>query len=199
VQPALVSAAIVPVLLAAGCGSSPRTTSTTLPAPIPTPIGVGPQFQPGAHPTSLGAPKGRLRCTRPATSIGDLAHVELFAEGKVFLVPQGIGVAPPLRYGVQRIVAGRCRYPLATFDRTGTVDFTRPGLTLRDLFKLWGEPLSATRLAGFRARSGTRVHAFVGGVPWKGAVADIPLAHHAEIVVEINSSVPPHSFYLFPR
>jgi hypothetical protein len=125
--------------------------------------------------------------------------VELFAEGKVFLVPEGIGIAPPLRYGVQRIVSGRCRYPTATFDRTGTVDFTQPGLTLRDLFVVWGEPLTATRLAGFHARPGTDVRAFVGGDPWKGDVADVPITHHAEIVVEVNSAVPPHRYYLFPR
>lgn len=193
---ALVAAATLPL---AGCGSSGDATTPVEPAPVPTPIGIGLRFQPGAHSESLGAPRRGLACTRPGAPGGELAHLELFAEGRVVLVPQGIGVAPPLRRGLQRIVSGRCRYPLATFDRTGTVDVTRPGLTLRDLFAIWGEPLSATRLASFRARGGTQVRAFVGGVSWTRDVRDVPLTRHAEIVLEVNSVVPPHRFYLFPR
>jgi len=196
--------AAVPVLFFAGCGhsgdsTSPKAARASTSAPIPTPIGVGARFEPGARAASLGGPRNGLRCTRPGTAGGDLAHLELFAEGRVFLVPQGIGIALPVTHGLQRIVSGRCRYPLATFDRTGTVDFTRPGLTLEDLFAVWGEPLSATRLATFSARPGSEVHAFVDGARWPGSVRDVPLTHHAEIVLEVDSSVPPHRFYLFPR
>ena len=182
----------------AGCSGSTSPTTAEAP-PVPTPIGVGPRFQPGPNSAALGKPRGGLKCALPAMPGGDVAHLELFAVRRVVLVPQGIGVAPPLKRGVQQIVSGRCRYPIATFDRTGTLDFTRSGLTLRDAFAVWGEPLSNTRFASFHAAPGTRVRAFVGGVQWRGDVGDVPLTHHAEIVLEVNGFVPPHHFFLFPR
>jgi hypothetical protein len=45
------------------------------------------------------------------------------------------------------------------------------------VFRSWGQPLSATRLASFRA---------------------VPLTRHAEIVLEVGPHVPPHSSYAFP-
>jgi len=59
--------------------------------------------------------------------------------------------------------------------------------------------LGANRLAGFSARHGERVRAYVGGAAWRGAVRDIPLHRHAEIVLELGAYIPPHSTYLFWR
>lgn len=187
----------IALVLVAGCGSPHAPVAADPARPIATPIGVGPRFVPPAHADTLGRPRGGLGCGTHSAA-GDLAHVELFANGRVVLIPEGIGLALPVRRGLQRIVGARCRYPVATFDRTGVVDFTRARLTLRDLFAVWGEPLSTTRLASFRASHGSAVHAFVGGIAWRGDVRDVPLAHHAEIVVEINGLVPPHASYLFP-
>ena len=69
-----------------------------------------------------------------------------------------------------------------------------PGLTLGDLFDVWGQPLSHTRMAGFRGR----VRAFVGGRRWNRGPRAIPLARHAQIVLEVGGYVPPHRTYLFP-
>lgn len=188
----------VVALVVAGCGNHDASVAADPAHPIPTPIGIGPRFMPRAHGASLGAPRGDLDCSARRLA-GDTAHLELFAEGRVVLIPEGIGIAPPLRHGLQRIVSGRCRYPVATFDRTGVVDFTREGLTVGDLFAVWGEALSHTKLASFHARAGGEVHAFVGGIPWHKDVRDLPLTHHAEIVLELNGFVPPHASYLFPR
>ena len=193
-----VAAGIVALLLLlAGCGSRQSSVAADPAKPIPTPIGLGPRFVPSAHAASLGGPRAGLAC-RASTRHGDVAHLELFAQGRVVLVPEGIGIAPPVRRDLQRIVSGRCRYPIATFDRTGVVDFTHADSTLGDVFAVWGEPLSHARLASFRARPGDGVRAFVAGVPWRGDVRDVPLTHHAEIVVEIDGFVPPHTSYLFP-
>jgi len=164
---------------------------------VPTPIGAGSRFRPAAHPDLLGPPRGWLTCT--VGGDGDTAHLELFAEGKVVLLPAGIGLRPPLRRALQRIVSARCRFPIATFDRTGVIDFTRRGLTLGDVFAVWGERLSDDRLLSFRAHRGERVRAFVDGAPWPHDLRAIPLTHHAEIVVEVNGFVRPHRAYLFPR
>jgi len=150
-----------------------------LAAPIPTPIGAGPRYQLPAGPPSAT----RFACSH-SVEPRQVAHVELFANKLALLLPKGIG-------------AGRgCDYPVLTTTPFGVVEFApaaRP--TLGDLFDVWGQPLSARSLAGFRGS----VSAWVGGRRWPGDVRAIPLRRHAEIVVEVGGYIPPHSFYLFPR
>ena len=108
-------------------------------------------------------------------------------------------MAPPLRRHGADVLSARCSYPLRTTDPTGVVEYVpsaRP--TLADLFAVWGQPLSAHRLAGFRARPGDAVEAWVGGRRWRGDVGAIPLTRHAEIVVELGGYVPPHTSFRFP-
>jgi hypothetical protein len=147
-------------------------------APIPTPIGFGPKYQLAAGPPL----DGRLACSR-ADARRQAAHVELFANKLVLLLPKGIGV-------------GRgCSYPVRTTEPTGVVEFVAESTpTLGDLFDVWGQPLSARGFAGFRGA----VSAWVGGRRWLGDVRSIPLRHHAEIVVEVGGYIPPHTFFLFP-
>ncbi|MEO9176108.1 MAG: hypothetical protein ABI317_11405, partial [Gaiellales bacterium] len=131
-----------------------------------------------------GSPIGGLGC-RPGRLTGSIvAHLEIFARRETLIIPEGIG-----------IVAGRCRYPLWTLSPTGLIDASRPGLTLGDLFAVWGQPLRTRRLAGF---SGPIV-AFVGGRRVRGTVADIPIRHHSQIVIEVSGYVHPHAHYVFPR
>jgi hypothetical protein len=173
--------------LAAMCASS---------APVPTPIGIGADYQlPAAPPRVLAAaPVGRFRCTSD-DGPRVLAHVELFARKRVLLLPAGIGMAPPLRLTGPNVTGARCSYAVRTSAPTGVVETLPPaGATLGDLFLVWGQPLSARRIAGFTGR----VRAWLGGCRWAGDVRRIPLSRHAEIVVEIGGYVPPHSVFLFP-
>ena len=72
-------------LMASGCASEPRGVA---------PIGTGPLHRP-----SPGArPVAGLACGDAQPR--DWAHLELFAHGKVMVVPAGIGVAPPFERGV---------------------------------------------------------------------------------------------------
>jgi hypothetical protein len=147
-------------------------------APIPTPIGFGPRYQ-----LKAGPPTGtRLTCSRD-TMKRESAHVELFANKLVLLLPKGIGV-------------GRnCSYAVRTTQPTGVVEFVPAAKpTLGDLFDVWGQRLSARGFAGFRGA----VSAWVGGRRWHGDVRTIPLRRHAEIVVEVGGYIPPHTFFLFP-
>jgi hypothetical protein len=113
------------------------------------------------------------------------AHVEFFADKRALLLPAGIGVST--RKG--------CSYAARTTTPTGVVASLRSAhATLGDLFAIWGEPLTSSRLASFRGR----VRAWVGGCAWSGDVRRIPLARHAEIVVEVGGYVPPHRSFLFP-
>lgn len=164
-------------------------------APIPTPIGVGPQFRLARAPQRVldGAPVGRFRCTAsPAQRVS--VHIELFANGRVLLLPAGVGMAPPLRRDGAYVVRSRCSYALRTTAPTGVVEVApRTSATVGDLFRLWGQPLTRSRLAGFRGH----VRAYVGGVPWRGDVRAIPLERHAQIVLELGDYVRPHRFFLF--
>lgn len=156
------------------------------------PIGRGPRF----HPPATGPVIGRCsRTLGPRFGV----HVELFAANRVVLVAEGIGTRPPRTVSAGRIYAAACYGVLVTIDPTGVV-LVRPGarLTVSDVFRSWGQPLSADRLASFPAPSGTNVSVFVDGHRWTGPPTDVPLARHAEIVLEVGPHVPPHPAYTFP-
>lgn len=184
--------------VAAGCGSSephPSSPLTGIPRSLlaqARPIGIGPRFHPAARGADLGGCRRAL-----GRRVG--VHVELFAANRVVLVAAGIGTRPPRRMFAGRIVAARCYGNPVTLEPTGIV-LMRPGshLTLAALFRAWGQPLSGSRLAGFRAAPGHRVTVYVGGRRWNAAPGDVPLRRHAEIVLEVGPHVPPHRSFTFP-
>jgi len=179
-------------------GSSPAASQQPA-SPIPSallgqarPIGTGPRF----HPPVTGPVAGACAATLGPR---DGVHVEVFAANRVLLLPAGIGTSPPRALLDGRVTAARCYGALVSLDPTGVV-LVRPGarLTLAALFRSWGEPLSATRLASFGAAPGNEVAVFVNGRKWPGAPSAVPLTRHAEIVLEVGPHVPPHSSYMFP-
>jgi hypothetical protein len=183
-------------LAVAGCGSSYRPAQ---PPPPPAallaearPIGSGAAFRPGVTGPVLG------RC---AHRLGARAgvHVEVFAANRVVLLPAGIGTKPPRTSLSGRISSASCYGELVTIDPTGLV-LVRAGArpVLADLFRSWGQPLSARRLASFTASKRSRVTVFVDGRAWLGPPASVPLSPHAEIVLEVGPYVPPHRSYTFP-
>jgi hypothetical protein len=129
----------------------------------------------------------------------DGVHLEVFAEDRVVVVAAGIGARPPLRRVEGRIVAAACFGAIVTVEPTGVL-LVRPGARLRlaDAFRAWGQPLDATRVAGFRAPRGGRVRVYVEGRPWRASPGTVPLTRHTEIVVEVGPYVPPHRSYTFP-
>jgi hypothetical protein len=170
---------LVAILLACACAGAAGAA-----APIPTRIGAGPRYLlPAAPPAVLhGRPIGRLGCSR-AEATRELAHVELFADKLVLLVPAKVGIGP------------HCSYPVRTTQPTGVIEFVaRARPTIGDLFAVWGQPLSPHRIASFRGV----VAAWVGGKRWHGDVRAIPLRRHSEIVIEVGGYIPPHAFFLFP-
>lgn len=184
----------------AGCGGSgDRSRPADGPRPVPIPTGVGPRFLPRSYGSAVAhaAPVGRSRCRRGGRPLF-VAHVELFARGRGVVVPAGIGVAPPRRRSGAFVRSGRCEYPLRTHAPTGVVEVaTRQPATLGDLFAIWGQPLSRRRLAGFAARGGPGVRAFVDGAP-AGDPRAVRLRPHAQIVLVVGPPVPVHGSYRFP-
>ena len=189
------------VLLAAlltlpGCGSNrPAPPEPAIPAELVSearPIGQGARFHPPATGLVVGRCSARLG---PREGV----HVEVFAADRVVIVAGGIGTRPPRTFSGGRISSAGCYGDLVTLEPTGVV-LVRRGTQRRvaDLFRAWGQPLSARRLVGFTARPGSRVSAFVDGRRWRGAPGSIPLTRHAEIVLEVGPYVPPHTSYTFP-
>jgi hypothetical protein len=137
------------------------------------------------------------RCTA-ALGARIAAHVELFAENRVVIVAGGIGARAPWRLSDGRLTHARCYGDLVTLEATGVV-LMRPGTApaLSALFRAWHQPLSASRLASFRAPARTHVTAFVNGRRWRGAPGSVPITAHAEIVIEVGPYVRPHTSYAF--
>jgi hypothetical protein len=153
------------------------------------PIGRGPRFQPrvrGPVGSACRAPLGRRL----------QAHVELFGANRVVLLAAGIGTRAPRRFRDGSLVSARCFGRVVTLDPTGTVYF-RPGatVTVGDLFRAWGESLTAARIASF---SGAGVRVYVDGLRSSTSPGAIPLKQDQEIVLEVGPYVPPHARFSFP-
>jgi hypothetical protein len=181
------------------CGSSQPSARPPASASIPRallsearPIGTGPRFTLPASGPVAGTCE---RSLGPRVGV----HVEVFAANRVLLLPAGIGARQPWAKLDGRITGAPCYGALVTLDPTGLV-LVRPGaeLTLADLFRSWGEPLSRTRVTSFSASAGTQVAVFVDGRRVNAAPPSVPLTRHAEIVLEVGPHVPPHSSYAFP-
>lgn len=186
---------VTALLVACGSSSTDSTPTSAIPRQLlaeARPIGRGARF----HPPATGPVIGRCR-RRLGPRYG--VHVEVFGADRVVIVPAGIGVRGPVRLSAGRISYGACYGSLATLEPTGVV-LIRPGsrLSLADLFRAWGQPLSSRRLASFTAPAGGEVAVFVDGRRWSGPPGQVPLTRHAEIVLEIGPHIPPHPAYTFP-
>lgn len=138
---------------------------------------------------------GRFRCGSPGMRLG--VHIELFAGRRALVVPAGIGVASPATAQFGVVTPHGCTYAARTRTPTGVIEVRQEArLTLGDLFRIWGQPLGPSRLAGFH--SSRPVLAFVGGRRWHEDPRAIPLRRHAQIVLEVGGYVPPHRDFLFP-
>jgi hypothetical protein len=168
---------------------------------VPTPIGAGRLFHPGPTTPAVAAGKPVRSMTCAANEVPRMGvHLELFARGRVVIVPAGIGIAPPLARRSAYVVSGRCSYPLRTREPTGVIEVARSGRhTLGEFFAVWGRALSPSRLAGFRTAAERPVRAYVDGRPYDGTPSAIVLRRHAEIVLELGAYVPPHSSYRFRK
>lgn len=118
------------------------------------------------------------------------AHVSLFVNGEQIAIPLGLGIG---NAGDNRA----CFYWIHTHDATGIVHLEAPtatNFTLGQFFDVWGQPLSATNVAGFH---GT-VTAHVNGTRYQGDVRAISFASHMEITLQVGTPVVSPPTYIFP-
>jgi hypothetical protein len=154
-------------------------------AAVPTPIGAGPEYRP--------RPAVHAACAPAPLGAGRRIHLELFAHGRVVVVPAGIGVLGARR-SVGRIVAARCRAHVWTLDPSGVVRFAADA-RLADVFAVWGRALGRTRLLGFRGD----VRLYVNGVRRRGDPRSLALRDRDEVVLQVGAYVPPHRSFRFPH
>jgi hypothetical protein len=129
------------------------------------------------------------------------AHLTIFARGKAFQVPYGIGIGPPLG-GVRTaagafVDSGSCFMWLHTHVADGVIHIESPVLktySLGQFFAVWGQKLSRTRVG---PQKGT-VTAFYNGKDWTGNPAAIPLTATAQIQLDIGSPVVAPEHIKFP-
>jgi hypothetical protein len=164
---------------------TPMLVLATVLALVPTPIGVGPQYHPlpGAHGACVAAPLA------PAPRV----HLELFAGGRVVIVPAAVGLRDA-RVALGRVAHARCRARAWTTDPTGVVSFEL-GATLGDVFAVWGRTLAPARMLGFRGA----VRAYVNGLRRKVDPRGLRLRDRDELVLEVGPFIAPHRTYRFPR
>ncbi|HWK29963.1 MAG TPA: hypothetical protein VNS09_25565 [Solirubrobacter sp.] len=156
----------------------------------PAPIGAGPEFHPPARwPLAGGAAFHRFG----AIHGGPRVHLELFAGGRVIVVPGGIGVAAPRTTLHGFIVAAPGRADAWTLFSGGVFTLAREGLTLGELFDVWGQPLDARTLLGF---SGP-VRVYAGGRRVSGDPRALALHDGDQVVLEVGPYVPPHALFTF--
>jgi|tagenome__1003787_1003787.scaffolds.fasta_scaffold20989850_8 hypothetical protein len=186
----LVASALAWLLAAAGL-LAPAVPAGS-PSLIPVPVGRGADFRPPAAPLE-GAVIAGMGC-RPVDGVRDPVHVEVFARGRVVIVPAGIGIAGPLERRGAYAFGGRCRYPLVTVEPTGVVWVSDgAGATLGELFALWGRPLRRDGVLGFPGR----VRVTIDGAAYHGDPAQAPLRPRSQVVVQVGARVPPHPDYRF--
>jgi hypothetical protein len=156
-----------------------------MPAVVPTPVGAGPQYHP--------PPAVHAACAPSPLHEGGRIHLELFANGRVVIVPTGIGLRDA-RSTAGRVTSARCRARLWTLDPTGVVRFARRS-TLGALFAVWGRPLDARRLLSFRGV----VRVYRNGLRLRVNPRALVLRDRDQIVLQVGPFIAPHATYRFPR
>jgi hypothetical protein len=127
------------------------------------------------------------------------AHLAIFASGQERTVPLGIGIPNAQTVdsaGGPFVASGSCFYWLHSHATDGVIHVESPvqrTYTLGNWFDVWGQPLSAARVAG---DTGTVV-AYVNGQRYQGDPRQIPLTAHAVIQLDVGTDVPPRP-YTFP-
>ena len=187
--------------------TAPLTFSTTTTTPTSTlatptsrpyigpngfPVETGP-FLAASTTTRLGAIVDGIQCEPIAQlAYATYSHLQVYVDGRSRALPGGIGLvdqdvaATPhgLYYGTHT-----CMYWLHTRASDGLIEAESPVpriFTLGNLFAIWHQPLSTTRVAGARGK----VTATVNGRRWRRNPAAIPLTQHAAIQLAVGRPVP---------
>ena len=134
----------------------------------------------GVHAAPTGAPVDGIRCDRAEGAVFHIhQHVAIFAHGKPVPIPDDVG----------RPLLASCLYWIHTHTPDGLVHVESPTFrtfTLGNFFDIWGEPLSATRVASARVKRG-ELRVFVDGHRYAGDPRRIELSQHTDVTLEAGA------------
>lgn len=103
-------------------------------------------------------------------------HLSIFdPTGAQIMVPWGIGIVAPYTFDrdSDEIAQGTCFYNLHTHDRSGVIHDeakTDLGLTLGNVFDVWGMPLSTTNVAGYTGTVWVKIVKPGVNMPWSDTI-----------------------------
>jgi hypothetical protein len=128
-------------------------------------------------------------------------HLAIFVDGKERVVPYGVGIGEPWQVSTAGerpfVDDGSCFYWLHTHTEDGVVHIESPvrrTFTLGDFFGIWQIPLSSSQVGP----AAGPVIAYVNGVRETANPADIRLAPHLLIQLNVGVDVPPQPFEFAP-
>jgi hypothetical protein len=190
--------------LSLAASTAAAASAATSPGPLGpegVPIPKGPVFA-DVQVVHLGEKIDGIPCqTTEKLTYHVHAHLTLFANGKAYQVPYGIGIGPPLA-GQQTsagpfVTSGSCIMWMHTHASDGIIHMEAPtarGFTLGEFMDIWGLKLTSKQVG---PHSGT-VTAFYDGKQWKGDPRNIPLANRTEVQLDVGSPVVPPEHITFP-
>ena len=197
------------LVAAAALAAVAASAAATVPAPAPGPLGPegvpipkGPVLA-NVQPVKRGQTIAGVTC-QPVEKIAfhTHAHLTVFADGKAYQVPYGIGIGQPLQ-GQNTpsgafVGSGSCFTWLHTHASDGIIHMEAPktmGFTLGQFFRIWGIPLTSSQVGPAKGK----VTAFYNGKEWAKSPASIPLTSKAQIQLDVGSPVVAPVHIVFPK
>ena len=210
----VVAAIAVGITLAVSNGGSPAATGgastpklklaslSTLGTlqPAPSPGSLGPEQVPvpsaaaltGTSTKATGQKVDGISCSSSEQTLFHIhAHLTIFVNGSPRQVPAGIGIPGAKAQNTAQgpfIGSGTCFYWLHTHAPDGIIHIESPvhrTYTLGDFFDEWGQPLGPGQVGPDKGH----VTAIYNGQVYQGNPRDIPLNAHAQIQLEVGSSL----------
>jgi hypothetical protein len=200
---AAVVIAVVAIVVSSGSGGSSKSAvNYTLPngtkvygglGPEAIPLQVGPQL---ASPNNglTSDPVDGIQCnTSEQLVYHHHIHVAVFVKGKPYSVPLGVGMVPPAQVeqspkGDFATGSSTCLFWLHVHAQDGVVHIESPqpgNFELGQFFGVWHQPLSTNQVGPYTGA----VTATLNGKVWPGDPRQIPLAEHAQVVLNVGGPV----------
>jgi hypothetical protein len=131
-----------------------------------------------------GQPVQGIHCDQMEGSVLHIhQHLAIYDHGKPVGIPEDVG----------RPLIGQCFYWLHTHTPDGIIHVESPSFrsfTLGNFFGVWGQPLTATDVAGAKPRKGEHIVTWVDGNRYTGNPRDIELTQHLDVTIEVG---PPYT------
>jgi hypothetical protein len=196
-------AALVLVLVLAGCGGDKKSGSTVPTAPAPTPAKGAIPWPAPRNPLALARKAGLTPETHEFVFLHVHAHLDVFVNGRAVTVPAAIGInihdpavkriAEPngsFAYGgINPPCAHPCISPLHTHDTTGilhTEAKENEFNVLGQFFTEWNVRLDGTCVGGY-CRPSAPITVYLDGDAYAGDPRQISLEDRREIAIVIGT------------